>query len=186
VGNQADARRENLRLQDIGHGHLGKQISPLAEGFEDERLQLLGFGAAGARALDGILRKLDQTAVGGLLARFEKRHFRHGHEQVRQVRRERQDEPDLLAAAAGEQGAVAFIFEQAQVHADRVERQFERDVFGVEDAESFLGLRRAVLRGVLEQVRRGLRFLGLDQQPQDFEQLGLVFGRSLPGRLSSR
>jgi hypothetical protein len=78
--NQADFSRENFRLKHVGHRYLCEQIATLTVRFKDEHLHLLSFGAARARALHSLFRKLVQPAMACFLARFKERHVRHGKE----------------------------------------------------------------------------------------------------------
>src|SRR5690606_11223500 len=121
-------------------------------------------GAAGAgTADDGVLEVLDGT-VQGLFARLQQGHLRDGHEEIDDMVRHGEEEADLLPLATREEGAVAAVGEDAEMHADRLEGEAERDSLGLEQAEPLLGLRSAVLRGVFDEIGSGLRLLRLDEQ----------------------
>jgi len=98
-------------------------------------------------------------------------------EESRQVRRHGEDQTDFLSAALGEQRAVALVRHDAQLDADRVECEIERDVFGLEHAQAFLRLGRAVLGRVFQKIGGAARFLRLDEKPQNFQQLDFIFCR---------
>lgn len=146
---QAYPSRQHFRFEDIRHRDIHEESAAFAKRFEHEVLHFLCFCSTGPRAFDRVLCQFVHRTMKRAFVRKKKTNFRDWDEELGKIRRHRQDQSHFLSAALRKKGAVAFVRHQAELNADGVKRQVQWNVFRLEHAETFLRLRRAILRRVL-------------------------------------